>query len=91
MALLEGGRLGLSVIPASACRDSVESPATDDLWEVADGTWEATYETDAGHLVVIGFAQPKRCHLALSSRVAKDGKHTLWLGGYGNSWTFDRP
>lgn len=90
LALLEGGRLGPSAIPAAACRESEQSPATDDLWEVRDGTWEAGYETDAGHQVWISFAQPKTCHLALSSH-ATGGKHTLWLGEYGNSWTFDRP
>ncbi|MFJ1707011.1 hypothetical protein [Kitasatospora sp. NPDC088346] len=91
LALLDDGRLGPSLIPAAACHDAPEPGATDELWDVADGTWEATYETDAGDQVEIAFAQPSRCHLMLSSQVESGGNHTLRLGAHDTSWTLKRP
>ncbi|MER7704264.1 hypothetical protein ABTX81_15355 [Kitasatospora sp. NPDC097605] len=91
LGLLEGGRLGPSVISASACREYATSPADEDLWEVADGTWNAAWETDAGHQVHIEFTQPRKCRITLANRVEKDGGHTLWYSRFTTELTLMRP
>ncbi|MER7704265.1 hypothetical protein ABTX81_15360 [Kitasatospora sp. NPDC097605] len=90
LELLEGGRLGPSVVPAVACR-SRESLIADDPVEVTGGTWGEGYDADAGYLVTVRFGQPERCVLTFASRVSDDGGHTLALGSLDVSWTLARP
>ncbi|MFB7474044.1 hypothetical protein [Kitasatospora sp. NPDC056184] len=91
LELVDGGRLGPSVIPASVCREDSTSPAIDDLWEITNGTWEASRETDAGYQVHIDFVGPTKCHIMLANTVQKGGKHTLRYGRLATEWTLVRP
>ncbi|WP_380279374.1 hypothetical protein [Kitasatospora purpeofusca] len=91
LELVDGGRLGPSVVPAFACRETSTSPVTDEVWELADGIWEASWETDAGYQVHIDFTGPKKCHLTLGNQVVKGGAHTLSRGWSATEWTLVRP
>nr|BEK66027.1 hypothetical protein KPHV_32540 [Kitasatospora purpeofusca] len=89
LELAENGRLGPSVIPAAACLEPAEAMRADDRLEVADGTWTAGYEPDAGYLVTVSFDTPRPCRLTLASErhwlaVSMRTDHRTW-------WTLVRP
>ncbi|MER6362555.1 hypothetical protein [Kitasatospora sp. NPDC001527] len=65
-------------------------PATGDLWEITNGTWEASWETDAGYQVHIDVVGPKKCHITLANAVEEDGKHTLTSSRIATEWTLVR-
>lgn len=89
LELAEGGRLGPSVILAAACPEPAAAMGVDDRLEVADGTWTAGYEPDAGYLVTVSFDSPRRCRLTLTSE-----RHRLTGSirtNHGAWWTLVRP
>ncbi|MFJ4670972.1 hypothetical protein [Kitasatospora purpeofusca] len=57
LELVEGGRLGPSVVPA-ACLDPAAAMGAAALLDVADGTWTACCDSDAGYLVTVRFDAP---------------------------------
>lgn len=66
----------------------------DDLWEVADGTWTAGYDADAGYLVTVRFDAPRRCVLTMTSSVTEDEGHRLAVSmrtDHRTWWTLARP
>ncbi|KJY34443.1 hypothetical protein VR45_17025 [Streptomyces sp. NRRL S-495] len=94
LELAEGGRLGPSVIPAAACLEPAAAMGADDLLEVADGTWTAGYDPDAGHLVTVRFDMPRRCYLTLTSSATEGEGHRLFVSmrrDHRTWWTLARP
>ncbi|MEK2492295.1 hypothetical protein WN990_22310 [Kitasatospora purpeofusca] len=94
LELVEGGRLGPSVIPAAACPEPAAAMGADDRLEVADGTWTAGYDPDAGYLVTVRFDVPQRCVLMLTNSVADGEGHRLAVSMRTNHriwWTLVRP
>ncbi|MFE6865446.1 hypothetical protein ACFVFS_02700 [Kitasatospora sp. NPDC057692] len=89
LELLDGERLGPSVIPASAC--GATALEADDLREIADGTRDAYWDPDGGYGVSVSVAQPATCSLAFGNYVAKGGEHTLWFAGPKAHWALVRP
>ncbi|MFJ4796189.1 hypothetical protein [Kitasatospora purpeofusca] len=80
LELVEGGRLGPSVVPAAACLEPAEAKGAGNWLEVADGTWEASYDPDSGNVVTIRFDAPRHCYLTLTSKVTEGEGHRL-IGG----------
>lgn len=86
LELLDGGRLGPSVVPAAACEDSSAVLPTADLLEVADGTWEDHWETDSGYLVEVRFDRPRRCLLMFTNSADKGTGRRLLQNVQDNPW-----
>ncbi|WP_043474808.1 hypothetical protein [Kitasatospora sp. MBT66] len=94
LELVEGGRLGPSVVPAAACLEPAAAMGADKWLEVADGTWEASYDPDSGDLVTIRFGTPRRCYLMLTNSVTEGEGHRLTMGlrpDHRTKWTLIRP
>ncbi|MFD9060816.1 hypothetical protein ACFVZ3_04770 [Kitasatospora purpeofusca] len=94
LELLEGGRLGPSVIPAAACLEPAAAMGADALWEVTDGSWTAGYESDAGYLVTVRFGAPQRCYLMLTNGVTEGEGHRLTMSmrtDHRTRWILVRP